>query len=98
MNYKLRLIGNILTSREEKNFTFSNGQKMTISPVGDGKTVNISLDDEETYKTKGADAFLKRVEKIFKKQTDHQQDGVTENRDDIFQVLTLYENCGPRRK
>ena len=43
---------------------------MLLSPVGDGKTVNISVGDEEAYKTKGAEAFLKRAEKILKQQAD----------------------------
>ena len=64
MNYKLRLVANVLTSKEEKVFTFHDGQRMSIEPVGDGKTVNITLGEAETYKTKGADAFLKRAEKI----------------------------------
>ena len=48
MNYKLRLVTNILTSKEEKIFTFHDGQKMSIEPVGDGKTVNLTLGEDET--------------------------------------------------
>ena len=51
MNYKLRLVLNVLKSKEEKEFVLYDGQKMLLSPVGDGKTVNISVGDEETYKT-----------------------------------------------
>ena len=70
MNYKLRLVLNVLKSKDEKVFILYDGQKMLVSPVGDGKTVNISVGSEETYKTKGAEAFLKRTEKILKQQAD----------------------------
>lgn len=98
MNYKLRLVTNILTSKEEKIFIFHDGQKMTIEPVGDGKTVNITLGDDETYKTKGADAFLKRAEKILKQRAQSESDDSSENHDDIFKILSLYEGCGQRRR
>ena len=98
MNYKLRLVTNILTSKEEKIFTFHDGQKMFIEPVGDGKTVNLSLGEDETYKTKGADAFLKRVEKILKQRAQGETDELSPNHDDIFKILSLYEGCGQRRK
>ena len=79
MNYKLRLVANILTSKEEKVFTFHDGQTMSIEPVGDGKTVNISLGEDETYKTKGADAFLKRAEKILKQRAQGESDESSQN-------------------
>lgn len=98
MNYKLRLVTNILTSKEEKIFTFHDGQKMSIEPVGDGKTVNLTLGEDETYKTKGADAFLKRAEKILKQRAQGETDDLSQNRDDIFKILSLYEGCGQRRR
>lgn len=98
MNYKLRLVANILTSKEEKVFIFHGGQRMSIEPVGDGKTVNITLGEDETYKTKGADAFLKRAEKILKQQTPEESADSSQNHDDIFKILSLYEGCGQRRR
>jgi hypothetical protein len=98
MNYKLRLVGNILTSKEEKNFIFKDGHKITISPVGDGKTVNISTDEDETYKTKGAEGFIKRIEKILQDRTETSTDPTAASQNDIFQILSLYESSGPRRK
>ena len=98
MNYKLRLVANILTSKEEKVFTFHDGQRMSIEPVGDGKTVNITLGEAETYKTKGADAFLKRAEKILKQRAQSESEESSENHDDIFKILSLYEGCGQRRR
>jgi len=97
MNYKLRLVSNVLKSKEEKLFILYDGQKMRISPVGDGKTVNLSVGNEESYKTKGAEAFLKRAEKILKQQADAAQDGLAQNQNDIFKVLALYDCNGPRR-
>ncbi len=98
MNYKLRLVLNVLKSKEEKEFVLYDGKKMLLSPVGDGKTVNISVGDEETYKTKGAEAFLKRTEKILKQQADAAQDELAQIQNDIFKVLALYEGSGPRRR
>ena len=89
MNYKLRLVLNVLKSKEEKLFVLNDGQELRISPVGDGKTVNILVGNEESYKTKGADAFLKRAEKIFKQQVDAAQDELAQNQNDIFKVLAL---------
>ena len=97
-NYKLRLVLNVLKSKEEKEFILYDGQKMLLSPVGDGKTVNISVGEEETYKTKGAEAFLKRTEKILKQQADAAQDELAQIQNDIFKVLALYEGTGPRRR
>lgn len=98
MNYKLRLVLNVLKSKEEKTFMLYDGQKMLVSPVGDGKTVNISIGNEESYKTKGAEAFLKRTEKILKRQADAAQDEPAQIQNDIFKVLALYEGSGPRRR
>lgn len=98
MNYKLRLVLNVLKSKEEKEFMLHDGQKMLVSPVGDGKTVNISVGNDEAYKTKGAEAFLKRAEKILKQQVDAAPDELAQNQNDIFKVLALYEGSGPRRK
>jgi hypothetical protein len=98
MNYKLRLVLNVLKSKEEKVFILYDGQEMVISPVGDGKTVNIAVGNEETYKTKGADAFLKRAEKILKQQADVADDELAQTQSDIFKVLALYEGSGPRRR
>ena len=98
MNYKLRLVLNVLKSKEEKLFMLYDGQELRISPVGDGKTVNISVGDEESCKTKGADAFLKRVEKILKQQADAAQDELAQNQNDIFKVLALYDCSGPRHR
>ena len=84
MNYKLRLVLNVLKSKEEKEFILYDGQKMLLSPVGDGKTVNISVGEEETYKTKGAEAFLKRTEKILKQQADAAQDELAQIQNDIL--------------
>ena len=98
MNYKLRLVLNVLKSKEEKVFVLYDGQEMLLSPVGDGKTVTISIGNEETYKTKGADAFLKRTEKILKQQADAAQDELAQIQNDIFKVLALYEGSGPRRR
>ena len=98
MNYKLRLVAKVLTSKEEKVFTFHDGLRMSIEPVGDGKTVNITLGEDETYKTKGADAFLKRAEKILKQRAQSESGESSENHDDIFQILSLYEGCGQRRR
>ena len=74
------------------------GQKMLVSPVGDGKTVSISVGNDEAYKTKGAEAFLKRAEKILKQQVDASPDEFAQDQNDIFKVLALYEGSGPRRK
>ena len=98
MNYKLPLVLNVLKSKEEKTFVLYNGQEMLVSPIGDGKTVNISIGNEETYKTKGAEAFLKRAEKILKQQSDATLDEPAQIQNDIFKVLALYEGCGPRRR
>mgnify|MGYP003596680334 CR=1 FL=1 len=97
MNYKLRLVLNVLKSKEEKVFILYDGQEMLVSPVGDGKTVNIAVGNDENYKTKGADAFLKRVEKILKQQADVADDELAQTQSDIFKVLALYEGSGPRR-
>ena len=98
MNYKLRLVLNVLKSKEEKEFMLYDGQKMLVSPVGDGKTVSISVGNDAAYKTKGAEAFLKRAEKILKQQADASPDEIAQNQNDIFKVLALYEGSGPRRK
>jgi hypothetical protein len=98
MNYKLRLVLNVLKSKEEKSFVLCDGHEMRISPVGDGKTVNISLGNIDSYKTKGAEAFLKRTEKILKQQGDTAQDGLAQEQNDIFKILALYDGNGPSHR
>ena len=56
-----------------------------------------AVGNDENYKTKGADAFLKRVEKILKQQSDVADDELAQTQSDIFKVLALYEGSGPRR-
>jgi hypothetical protein len=97
MNYKLRLVANVLKSNEKKVFIFDDGLEMSIVPVGDGKTVNILVGNDEAYKTKGADAFLKRTEKILKHRAEMTNNVLAQNHDEIFKILALYENSGSRR-
>jgi hypothetical protein len=94
MNYKLRFVLNALINKEKKLFILYGGQKLRISAIGNGKHINISVENEESYKTRGAEAFLKRAEIVLKQQDDAAQDGLAQIQNDIFKVLALYDCSG----
>ena len=62
MNYLSELASMALMSKGNKIFTIEDGHDMTITPAGDGKTMNISIDDGVSYKTKGVRSFIKKIE------------------------------------
>ena len=59
MEYLSRLASMALKSKGSKIFTIQDGHEMTITPAGDGKTMNINIDDGASYKTKGVGDFIR---------------------------------------
>ena len=64
MDYMHELASIALKSVDSKKFTIEDGHEMTITPAGDGKTMRINIDDGVSYKTKGANDFIKKIEEI----------------------------------
>ncbi len=92
MEYPLDLVSVALKSRGEKIFTLADGHEMKILPVGDGKTMDIIIDDGASYKTKGANDFVKKVEQILEGRGIAGWDETREGQDSIDQVLSMYKN------
>lgn len=94
MNYLSRLAETALRSVGKKTFTLEDGHTMTIFPTGDGKTMQINIDDGESYKTKGGNSFVSQIVKILKNRGGADWDGTKEGKDNIYQVLSMYEQFG----
>lgn len=94
MHYLFKLAGMALQSDGAKRFTLEDGHVMTISPIGDGKTMEISIEDGASYQTRGVDSFIKQIEKILKNRGVAWWDEAKEGQGDIYQVLSMYEQFG----
>ncbi|MTJ93061.1 MAG: hypothetical protein F8N36_09400 [Desulfovibrio sp.] len=81
-----------LMSRESKIFTIEDGHEMTITPAGDGKTMNINIDDGASYTTKGVSAFIEQIERILKARSVAGWDEAREGQDSLGQVLSMYDD------
>ena len=92
MNYLSELASTALTSTGNKIFTIQDGHEMTISPAGDGKTMNITIDEGVSYKTKGVKNFVKKIEAILKNRGVTGWDETREGQDSIGQVLSMYKD------
>ena len=92
MEYQLDLVSVALKSEGEKNFTLADGHEMKILPSGDGKTMSIIIDDGASYKTTGANDFVKKVEQILECRGIAGWDETREGQDSIDQVLSMYKN------
>ena len=92
MNYLSELASTALTSTGNKIFTIQDGHEMTISPAGDGKTMNITIDDGVSYKTRGVKNFVKKIEAILKNRGVTGWDETREGQDSIGQVLSMYKD------
>ena len=64
MNYLFKLTDVTLKSVGKKTFTLEDGHSMTVSPSGDGKTMEIGIDDWESHKTRGSNDFVPQIVKI----------------------------------
>ena len=94
MNYLPELASMALMSKGNKIFTIEDGHDMTITPAGDGKTMNISIDDGVSYKTKGVRSFIKKIELILKTRSTAGWDEMREGQDSLGQVLSMYKDDG----
>ena len=94
MNYLFKLAEMALNSSDKKIFTLEDGHSMAISPAGDGKTMQIDIDDGESYRTRGSNSFVSQIVKILKNRGVAWWDGTKEGQDDIYQVLSMYEQLG----
>ena len=92
MNCLSELASVALMSNGNKRFTIQDGHEMTITPAGDGKTMNIIIDDGASYKTKGAADFVKKIEQILEGRGIAGWDETREGQDSIDQVLSMYKN------
>ena len=81
-----------LMSMGDRMFTIEDGHEMTITPTGDGKTMNIRIDDGASYKTKGVSAFIKKIELILKARSVTGWDEAREGQDSLGQVLSMYSD------
>lgn len=91
MNYLFKLTEKALKSSGKKIFTLEDGHSMTIFSVGDGKTMQINIEDGESYRTIGVNSFVSQIEKILKNCGTPWWDGTKEGQDNIYQVLSMYE-------
>ena len=94
MNYLSELASMALMSKGNKIFTIEDGHDMTITPAGDGKTMNISIDDGVSYTTKGVKSFVKQIETILKNRSVTGWDETRQGQDTIGQVLSMYKDDG----
>lgn len=92
MDYLSRLASMALKSRGSKIFTIQDGHEMTITPIGDGKTMNISIDDGASYKTKGVGNFIEIIERILRARSVTGWDEAREGQDSLGQVLSMYND------
>ena len=92
MNYLSELASMALMSNGNKRFTIQDGHEMTITPTGDGRTMNINIDDGVSYKTKGVNNFVKQIELILKDRSVTGWDETREGQDTLGQVLSMYKN------
>lgn len=94
MDYLSDIASMALMSKGSKRFTIQDGHEMTITPTGDGKTMNINIDDGASYKTKGVSAFIEKIERILKARSVTGWDEAREGQDSLGQVLSMYnDNC-----
>ena len=94
MNYLSELASLALMSKGNKIFTIEDGHDMIITPAGDGKTMNINIDDGVSYKTKGVRNFIKKIELILKTRSTAGWDETREGQDSLGQVLSMYKDDG----
>ena len=92
MNCLSELASVALMSNGNKRFTIQDGHEMTITPAGDGKTMNIIIDDGVSYKTKGVNDFVKKIELILKDRSVTGWDEAREGQDSLGQVLSMYKD------
>ena len=92
MDYISNLASMALMSKGNKMFTIEDGHEMTITPAGDGKTMNINIDDGTSYKTKGVSEFIERIERILKARSVIGWDEAREGQDSLGQVLSMYND------
>lgn len=92
MEYLLSLVSMALKREGEKIFTLADGHEMKITSMGDGKTMSIIIDDGASYKTKGANDFVKKIEKILRGRGVAGWDETREGQDNIVQVLSMYKD------
>ena len=92
MEYLSRLASMALKSTGSKIFTIQDGHEMTITPAGDGKTMNINIDDGASYKTKGVGAFIEKIERILKARSVTGWDEARQGQDSPDQVLSMYND------
>ena len=92
MEYLSRLASMALKSKGSKIFTIQDGHEMTITPAGDGKTMNINIDDGASYKTKGVGDFIEKIERILKARSVTGWDEARQGQDSHDQVLSMYND------
>ena len=92
MEYPLDLVSVALKSNGGKIFTLADGHEMKILPVGDGKIMDIIIDDGASYKTKGAADFVKKIEQILEGRGIAGWDETREGQDNVDQVLFMYKD------
>ena len=92
MDYISNLASMALMSKGNKMFTIEDGHEMTITPAGDGKTMNINIDDGTSYKTKGVSDFIERIERILKARSVTGWDEARQGQDSPDQVLSMYND------
>ena len=92
MEYPLDLVSVALKSNGGKIFTLADGHEMKILSFGDGKIMDIIIDDGASYKTKGAADFVKKIEHILEGRGIAGWDETREGQDSIDQVLSMYKN------
>ena len=92
MEYLSRLASMALKSKGSKIFTIQDGHEMTITPAGDGKTMNINIDDGASYKTKGVGNFIEKIERILKARSVTGWDEARQGQDSPDQVLSMYND------
>ena len=92
MDYLSHLASMALKSKGSKIFTIQDGHEMTITPAGDGKTMNINIDDGASYKTKGVGDFIEKIERILKARSVTGWDEARQGQDSPAQVLSMYND------
>ena len=92
VEYQLDLVSVALKSEGEKIFTLADGHEMKILPSGDGKTMSIIIDDGVSYKTKGANDFVKIIRQILEGRGIAGWDETREGQDNVDQVLFMYKD------
>ena len=90
MNYLHELASVALRSSGNKSFTIQDGHEMTITPAGDGKTMNITIDDGVSCTTKGVREFVKKIESILKGRSVAGWGETPDGQDTLTQVLCMY--------